>query len=77
MGLNSKTSRALADVRLQLKTGKTRGRNPRPLSSDETQVLELKRMRLQEEMAMARHERSAARINNCTTRKAALEQEVF
>lgn len=73
MGLNSKTSRALADVRLQLKTGKTRGRNPRPLSSDETQALELKRVQLQEEMAMARHERSAARINNCTTRKAALE----
>ena len=73
MGLNSKTSRALADVRLQLKTGKTRGRNPRPLSSDEVQALELKRVQLQEEMAMARHKRSAACINNCTARKAALE----
>ena len=73
MGLNSKTSRALADVRLQLKTRKTRGRNPRPLLSDEVQALELKRVQLQEEMAMARHERSAVRINNCTTREAALE----
>ena len=58
MGLNSKTSRALADVRLQLRTKKTRGENPRVLTADELHALELKSVRLQEEMAEARHERA-------------------
>ena len=75
MGLNSKTSRALADVRLQLRTKKTRGRNPRPLTADELHALELKSVRLQAEMAEARHERAVARVNSHTTREAVQTRE--
>ena len=71
-GPHSKTSRALANVRLQLRTGKTRGPNPRPLSADEIQALELKRAELLEQMAEARHQRSVNRINDHTTRQADL-----
>ena len=76
MGLNSKTSRALADVRLQLRTKKTRGKNPRVLTADELHALELKSVRLQEEMAEARHERAVARVNSHTTREAVQTREV-
>ena len=61
MGLNSKTSRALADVRLQLRTKKTRGRNPRPLTVDELHALELKSVRLQEQMSGAHRQRRMAK----------------
>ena len=38
-GVTSKTSRALANVRQQLKTKKTRGRNPRDLTDNEVTLL--------------------------------------
>ena len=38
-GVTSKTSRALANVRQQLKTKKTRGRNPRDLTDKEVTLL--------------------------------------
>ena len=50
MALNGKLSRALADVRRQLKSGKTRGANPRPLTLEEVQALELRRDQLQANM---------------------------
>ena len=72
---HSKQSRALANVRLQLRTKKTRGKNPRVLTADELHALELKSARLQEEMAEARHERAVARVNSHTTREAAQTRE--
>ena len=69
-GVPSKMSRAIARVREQLKSGKTRGVNPRPLTADEIQALEQKAAQLQEEMAEARHQRSVARINNHATQEA-------
>ena len=67
---HSKQSRALANVRLQLRTGHTRGKNPRPLTAEEVEALEQKAAQLQEEMADARHQRTVARINNHTTQEA-------
>ena len=72
---HSKQSRALANVRLQLRTKKTRGKNPRVLTADELHALELKSVRLQEEMAEARHERAVASVNSHTTREAAQTRE--
>ena len=69
MALNSKLSRALADVRLQLKTGKTRGTNPRPLSIEEVQALEVRRDQLQAEMLEAKRRRVVARVNTHTTQE--------
>ena len=60
-GPNSKQSRALADVRKQLSTGKTRGVNPRKLTADETRLLEQRAAQLQVEMAEARYQRSLTR----------------
>ena len=69
-GPTSKESRALANVRLQLKTCKTRGENPRKLTADEILALEQKAAQLQGAMAEARHQRSAARVNSHTTEEA-------
>ena len=69
-GPTSKQSRALANVRLQLRTGNTRGNNPRPLIADEIKALEQKAARLQEEMAEARHQRTVASINSHSTQEA-------
>eukprot|EP00973_Karenia_brevis_P060048 8355317-Karenia_brevis.AAC.1 len=68
--VHSKQSRALANVRTQLKTGKTRGNNPRKLTADEILALEQKATQLQEEIAEARHQRSVNRINSHTTQEA-------
>ena len=54
----SKQSRDLANVRLQLKSGKTRGSNPRPLSPEEVCALEARRDQLHSEMAGRRRRRS-------------------
>ena len=59
----SKQSRHLANVRLQLKSGKTGGSNPRPLSSEEVRALEARRDQLQTEMADRRRQRIANRVN--------------
>ena len=45
-GVISKQSRELANVRLQLKTGKTRGTKPRPLTPEELRALEARREQL-------------------------------
>ena len=45
-GVISKQSRELANVRLQLKTGKTRGTKPRPLRPEELRALEARREQL-------------------------------
>ncbi len=67
MALNSKLSRALADVRRQLKSGKTRGTNPRPLTLEEVQALEVRRDQLQANMLEANRRRLVARVNTHTT----------
>ena len=66
-GPHSKASRALADIRLQLKTGKTRSANPRDLSPEEVRALEARRDQLQAEMLEARRQRFVARLNAHTT----------
>ena len=59
--VTSKQSRSLADIRLQLKTGKTRSRNPRPLLREEVQNLEARRNQLQAEM---KAKKSRATVHN-------------
>ena len=63
----SKLSRSLANVRVQLKTGKTRSANPRDLSPEEVRALEARRDQLQVEMLEARRKRFVARLNAHTT----------
>ena len=72
----SKQSRDLANVRLQLKSGKTRGSNPRPLSPEEVCALEARRDQLHSEMAGRRCRRlllllsrGRERVNNITTKE--------
>ena len=67
---HSKESRALANVRLQLRTCTTRGKNPRGLTPDEVLALEEKAASLQAEIAEARHQRSVARVLAHTTQEA-------
>ena len=73
----SKQSRDLANVRLQLKSGKTRGSNPRPLSSEEVHALEARRDHLQTEMANGRRQRIASRVNAHTTQEAEQTREAI
>ena len=62
-GQTSKQSRALADVRLQLKSGKTRGSNPRALEEGELEALRAHEHELKADMTKAAKERADARIN--------------
>ena len=62
-GRASIQSRTLANVRLQLRTGKTRGSNPRPLSLEEVRALEARRDQLQTEMANRQRQRIVSRVN--------------
>ena len=70
MTLNSNLSRHLTNVREQLKTGRTRGANPRSLSPKEVEALEARRDHLQTEMANSRRQRIASRVNAHTTQEA-------
>ena len=70
MTLNSKLSRRLANVRVQLKTGKTRGPNPRCLSPKEVEDLEARRDQLHAQMVEDRRQRVVGRVNAHTTREA-------
>ena len=76
-GRPSIQSRALAHVRLQLKTGKTRGTNPRPLSSEEVCALEARRDELQAEMATRQRQRILSRVNIHTSQEAERTREVI
>ena len=60
---HTQASRALADVRLQLRTARTRGKRPRPLRPEEVQALQQKRSALEAEMARLAKERAASRIH--------------
>ena len=73
----SKQSRDLANVRLQLKSGKTRGSNPRPLSSEEVRALEARRDQLQAEMADRQRQRIVNRVNAHTTQEAEQTREAI
>ena len=70
-------SRTLANVRLQLRTGKTRGSNPRPLSSEEVCALEARRDELQTEMANRQRQRILSRVNTHVTQEAERTREVI
>ena len=63
----SKISKDLGHVRLQLKSGKTRGLNPRDLTADEISALEQRRDALLAEMRKAATERNISRINAHTS----------
>ena len=56
-GVPSRMSRAIARVREQLKSGKTRGVNPRKLNANEFLALEQLADRLREKMSDARRQR--------------------
>ena len=74
-GPTSKASRALADVRLQLKTGKTR-KGPL-LYSEAITALEQKRDRIIAEMRAERQKKFIERLNHHTTSEAdRVNQEV-
>ena len=76
-GRPSIQSRTLAHVRLQLRTGKTRGSNPRPLSSEEVRALEARRDELQAEMANRQRQRILSRVNTHVTQEAERTREVI
>ena len=59
---HTRASRALADVRLQLRTGRTRGKKPRPLRAEEVQTLQWKRAALEVEIGRLGRERALARM---------------
>ena len=69
-GMTSKISRALHNVREQLRTGKTRGQHPRDLLLEEVAALEQKRTSLATEARETARKRSADRIASHTTREA-------
>ena len=62
-GVISKQSRELANVRLQLKSGKTRGTNPRPLVPEEVRALEARREQLASTVGARRLLRVVGRVN--------------
>ena len=64
-GPTSKASRALADVRLQLKTGKTK--KGRALEPEEITALERKRDLLVSAIRVERQNKAVARITSHTT----------
>ena len=69
-GQTSKLSRDLANVRLQLRSGKTRSQNPRDLTQEEIDALTQKRDALLAEMAARSKERVVNRINGHVTSEA-------
>ena len=69
-GARSTFSIALSNVKRQLKTGKTRGQNPRDLDPDEISALKERRDTLQAEMRRTAKERAVARINGHTAMEA-------
>ena len=58
----SKASRALADVRVQLRTGRTRSKRSRPLGVEELQALQWRRTALEDEIVRLGQERTLARM---------------
>ena len=70
-----KLNNALGHVREQLKSGKTRGANPRDLSPEEVQALEARRDQLQAEMLEAQRKRVVARVNAHTSGEAEQTRE--
>ena len=69
-GKQATLSSALGNVSRQLKSGKTRGQNPRDLEPDELSALEKQRDTLKAEMKKRAKERAVARINAHTTTEA-------
>jgi len=76
-GAISKQSWDLANVRLQLKSGKTRGSNPRPLSTEEVHALEARHDQLQAEMADRQRQRIVSRVNTHLSQEAERTREVI
>ena len=69
-GRQSTLSSALGNVMRQLKSGKTRGSNPRDLEPEEISALEQKRDALRAEMRQKAQERAVAKINGNTAAEA-------
>ena len=66
-GVVSKQSRELANVRLQLKSGKNRGTNPRRLTPEDVRALEARREQLASTVGARRLLRVVGRVNAHTT----------
>ena len=66
-GTNSALANELPNVMRQLKSGKTRGSNPRDLDPEEISALEQQRDALRTKMRKAATERNIARINAHTS----------
>ena len=62
MGRHTKASRDLCNVKQQLKSQSTRGKNPRPLVAEEIEALEKRRDGLLAQMKEAAKERGVARV---------------
>ena len=74
-GPRSKLSRKLGHVTEQLKSGKTRGDNPRDLSSEEIDALKQKEAALRTKMRESRAERIIGTINDHTTEQVKLHAD--
>ena len=66
-GKTSKISKDLANIQTQLKSGKTRGSNPRELSPEEITELEYRRDSLKTQMQDIAKNRITTRVNSHTT----------
>ena len=69
-GPTSKLSRQLANVLLELRSGKTRGKNPRDYTPDEIRAKEALRDNLRKQMRENATQRAIQRINDHTTSEA-------
>ena len=70
-GKRKKLSSALGTVHRQLKSGQTRGQNPRDLDPEQIAASEKKRDALEAEMKQKARERMLSRINGHTAAQAA------
>ena len=69
-GKPSKLNKDIGNIRLQLKSGRTRGQNPRDLTPEENTALEQKRNALLAQMRDSAKERAVSRISAHTTLEA-------
>ena len=71
--VHTKESRELGNIKQQLRSGKTRSKNPRELTPDEVRAFELRRDALRLQMKDAAGKRLMLRINSHTSAVVASE----
>ena len=65
----AKLSRDLSNITVQLRSGQSRGANPRRLMNDEVELLKRRRDAIRAQMGEARRQRISARVNAHTTQQ--------